>query len=244
MYDRHWIITLTTVIVLLSTAWLAQQIELVYGGPAVAGGIYPAVPVGVLALCALLRRWVGRTERVLIYSALLVGLPLTASGLMHRFLPGLVTGFYGGFANPTGRYERLLASLPMWVAPGGANSELAIGAFGGSAGVPWSEWALSIFFWTSFFVILFLTCFCLTGLLRRRWLETERLGFPLLILPLQFIHLEGVTLLRTRTFCWICHGDPWRLSPLRSGLSSHLCSQVFPFLCQLRCRSVLGSSIS
>jgi hypothetical protein len=202
LHDRHWVIALSTLIVLLCAAWLSQQIELVYGGPAVAGGIYPAVPLGVLALCALLRRWVGRTERVLIYSALLVGLPLTSSGLMHRFLPGLVTGFYGGFANPTGRYDRFLVSLPKWVAPGGANSKLAIGAFEGSARVPWSEWTLSICFWTSFFVILFLTCFCLAGLLRRRWLETERLGFPLLILPLQFIHLEGVSLFRTRIFWW------------------------------------------
>ena len=200
--DRQWVIATVVVAVLLGAAWLAQSIELVFGGPAVAGGIYPTIPMLVLALSGLLGRWIRRTERLLVYCTLLVGLPLTASGLMHRFLPGLVTGFYGGFANPNSRYASFFEKMPRWIAPGGPNSELAIRAFEGGADVPWIEWLPSILFWGFFFVILFLTCFCLTGLLRRRWIDIERLGFPLLVLPLQFLNLAGAPLLRNKIFWW------------------------------------------
>ncbi len=115
--DRQWVIATVVVAVLLGAAWLAQSIELVFGGPAVAGGIYPTIPMLVLALSGLLGRWIRRTERLLVYCTLLVGLPLTASGLMHRFLPGLVTGFYGGFANPNSRYASFFEKMPRWIAP-------------------------------------------------------------------------------------------------------------------------------
>jgi len=201
-YDRTWVTASIAVTVLVFGAWLGQRIELVLGGPPIAGGVYPAIPMAILVLLACIRRWVGRTERLLIYGSLLVGLPLTASGLLHRFLPGLVTGFYGGFASPNGRYAPYFNHMPDWVAPGGANSDLAIGAFEGGRTVPWSIWMPAILFWLVFFVILFLTCFCLTGILRQRWLQTERLGFPLLNLPLQFIQEQATSLFRSRIF-WL-----------------------------------------
>ena len=90
--DRQWVIATVVVAVLLGAACLAQSIELVFGGPAVAGGIYPTIPMLVLALSGLLGRWIRRTERLLVYCTLLVGLPLTASGLMHWFLPDWLRG--------------------------------------------------------------------------------------------------------------------------------------------------------
>ncbi len=198
----RWGSVLLVVGVLIASAWLVQRVELVYGGAGLTDGVFPAIPAGLLALLAILGRWMGRGERAVVYVALATGLPLAASGLMHRFLPGLVTGFYGGFAGPTDRYTRFLSQMPSWMAPGGPHSAAAVGAFEGGGAVPWEAWALPLMAWSIFFLALFLTSFCLVGILRRRWLETERLGFPLLVLPLGLLSADGPSLYRSRAFWW------------------------------------------
>ena len=189
-----------------AAAWLAQRVELVFNGPHLAGAgsqpggqVFLAVPLAALAAAALFRRLLGPGDRAVLYAALAVGASVTASGMMHRFLPALVTGFYGGFARPDGPYYRFLRVVPGWLVPGGPNEAPAVGAFEGGAAVPWGAWLLPLAAWTAFFGAFFLTCFCLVWLLRRRWLETERLGFPLLEMPRALI--EG-GLFRRRPFWW------------------------------------------
>ena len=183
-----WRLCLLMVSGIVAAAWVVQQVELVGGGPYLAGGIsaelaLAALPVGFLAVIALGGRHFGVGERVLLYSGLAVGVTATASGLMHRFLPGLVTGFYGGFANPAGPYYPLLQQVPSWLVPGGVNEAPVVGAFEGAV-VPWAAWVSPLLYWSLFFVGLFFTFFCLVWLLRRRWLETERLGCTLTELPM------------------------------------------------------------
>ena len=146
-----------------------------------------------------MRRWLGPGDRAVLYAALVIGVSATASGLMHRFLPGLVTGFYGGFAQPTGPYYRFLKVVPDWLVPGGPNEDPAIGAFEGGAAVPWGAWLWPLVMWSAFFGAFFLACFCLVWLLRQRWLETERLGFPLLEVPRALIAGD---LFGQRLFWW------------------------------------------
>jgi hypothetical protein len=194
-----------------ASAWVVQRAELLYGGPALAGGssnapaqIFIALPIAALALAALCGRWLKRGDRAVLYAALVVGVPLTAAGLMHRFLPGLVTGFYGGFASPTGQYYRFLQVVPKWMVPGGPNEAPAVDAFEGGSAVPWGVWAVPLLCWTVFFLALFFTSLCLVLLLRRRWMETERLAFPLLELPLALIGgRDGEhSIWRSRAFWW------------------------------------------
>ena len=94
--------------------------------------------VGILlALLLLFRRWLPVGERAVIYAALAIGVTVTGSGLMHRFLPGLVTGHYGGFASTKGKYYPYLVQFPEWMVPGEPNSQAAVSAFEGDALVPW-----------------------------------------------------------------------------------------------------------
>ena len=190
----------------VASGWLLQRVELLYNGPYLAGAgsapgaqVFFAVPIGALAAVALMRRWLGPGDRAVLYAALVIGVSATASGLMHRFLPGLVTGFYGGFAQPTGPYYRFLKVVPDWLVPGGPNEAPAIGAFEGGAAVPWGAWLWPLVMWSVFFGAFFLTCFCLVWLLRQRWLETERLGFPLLEVPRALIAGD---LFGQRLFWW------------------------------------------
>jgi len=191
-------------------AYLVQQVELVYGGPYIAGGVFPytvvlpALPVGVLVVLLGAKKWLSVGERAVIYASLVFGVTVTASGLMHRFLPGLVTGFYGGFASGKGPYHSFLVQFPAWMVPSGVNGPAAVGAFEGQVPVPWDSWFWPVVGWSSFFITLFITSLCLVWVLRERWIETERLAFPLMDLPIAL--LEGETdhkkLFRNRAFLW------------------------------------------
>lgn len=189
------------------SAWLVQRVELLYNGPALAGStapaeqVYVAIPLAVLALAAVAGRWFPRGERATLYAALVIGVSATGSAFAHRFLPALVTGYYGGFASPTGPYYRFLKVVPEWLVPGSFNEAPAMGAFEGGAPVPWQAWAVPLACWSLFFALLFATSMCLVWILRRRWIETERLGFPLLEMPLGLL---GEELFRRRTFWWGC----------------------------------------
>ena len=192
--------------IVVGSGWLIQRVELVYKGPYLAGAggfpgaqVFLAIPLGVLGVLAVSRRLLGRGDRAVLYTALVLGVSATASGLMHRFLPGLVTGFYGGFAQSTSPYYRFLQLVPEWLVPGGPNAAPAVAAFEGGGSVPWGAWFLPLGAWTAFFAAFFLTSLCLVLLLRRRWLETERLGFPLLEMPRALI--EG-GLFSERLFWW------------------------------------------
>jgi hypothetical protein len=164
--------------------------------------VYPAIAVLALAGCTLAGRWLGPRDRVLIYVVLAVGLPVSASGLVLRFLPALVTGSYGGFTNPNGRYYEIARHIPRWMVPGEPGSSAAAAAFEGGAPVPWSSWVLPLGFWALFFAAIFLVSLSLAFILRKRWIETERLGFPLLILPLELIQCQegGRPILKHRGF--------------------------------------------
>ncbi|MFC1525680.1 DUF6785 family protein [Candidatus Latescibacterota bacterium] len=189
------------------SAWLVQRVELLYNGPYLAGStspseqVYIAIPLAVLALAALAGRWFPRGERAALYAALVIGVSAGGSALAHRFLPGLVTGFYGSFARPTGQYYRFLKVVPEWLVPGSFNSDPAVGAFEGSVGVPWEAWALPLAAWGAFFLLLFATSMCLVWIFRRRWLEAERLAFPLLEMPLGLL---GDGFFQRRAFWWGC----------------------------------------
>jgi hypothetical protein len=202
--------SLIIIVLSMFSAYVAQQVEFVYGGPYIAGGIFPstvvlpALPIGLLALMLLFKRWLPAGERAVIYAALAIGVTVTGSGLMHRFLPGLVTGSYGGFASPLGQYYPYLLQFPGWMVPGGPNSAAAVGAFEGNVPVPRDAWAAPLLGWSLFFLALFLTSLCLAWLLRARWIVTERLSFPLLDLPI--VLLDGVVderpVFRNRSFLW------------------------------------------
>ena len=192
------------------SAYLVQQVELIFGGPYIAGGVFPytvvlpALPIGILVLLLGFKKWLPVGERAVIYASLVFGVTVTASGLMHRFLPGLVTGFYGGFASAKGQYYSFLMQFPSWMVPSQPNGLAAVGAFEGQSPVPWDAWMWPIVGWVSFFLMLFLTSLCLVWMLRERWIETERLAFPLLDLPIVLLEGEAdhKALFRNRAFLW------------------------------------------
>jgi hypothetical protein len=61
--------------------------------------------------------------------------------------------------------------------------------------IPWAEWLGPLAAWTLLAFIMYAAFFCLTTLLRKRWVNDEKLVFPLLQLPVEMVgaRLSGPT---------------------------------------------------
>jgi hypothetical protein len=140
---------------------------------------------GMLALNVLLRQFAPRAvltprEMAVVYIMLTCSLPIAGFGGLRFVLPTLGLAFYRTTAE---NWTRFGAYLPDWIAPHGAG--VWRGFFRGESAVPWEAWLLPLLFWCMFLLALAGAWLCLSLLLRRRWIEAERLTFPIVYLPLQ-----------------------------------------------------------
>jgi len=186
--------------VLIAVAWALQRIELVFGGAEFGMGAVAALPLMLLAVLAGVREQIPERMRpsagelVALYLMTAVGLPLAGRGFTHYLLPALSTGFYGGFADPAGRYAKFHTYIPDWLCVRG---EAAAAFFEGGQAVPWAVWAPPLTAWGILLTGLVVAMWGMARLLRHRWLDEERLRLPLADLPAALATTGGV-LLRNR----------------------------------------------
>ncbi|MCX7598108.1 MAG: hypothetical protein N2512_04490, partial [Armatimonadetes bacterium] len=130
-------------------------------------------------------------ELLVIYCCMLVAAGLPSFGWTGLLIPYLAGPFY--FATPENKYaEILLPHLPAWMHP---RSDYAIrrlyeGLRPGER-IPWGEWAVPLASMTVLAAALFCCYFALCALLRRRWVQEEKLVFPLMELPGQLVEYSG-----------------------------------------------------
>ncbi|MBI3920231.1 MAG: hypothetical protein HY318_02345 [Armatimonadetes bacterium] len=173
-----------------TTMWMLRT-ELV-NGRYISGGVPPMPALGTLLLLTLLspilrrvhpKLGLSRAEILLVYSFLLVSVALLGAYMARAFLPHLTALFY--FASPENKFRALWPHFPTWLTI--TDQELLRQCYEGQhhGKVPWAVWLRPLGFWMIFFVVLFFTVMCFITLVRRQWVERERLMFPLLSLPLQ-----------------------------------------------------------
>lgn len=154
-------------------------------GRYVTGGVPPIAAFGalltLLTLRALPRRFTGanlsREQLLLVYSMVALGTFLSGAYAVRAFLPHLVSLQYWEVGN-LGQY------LPSWLAPTDAGAVRRYFQGDHGRGVPWGFWLHPLLIWLTFWLALFGAAWCLMLLLRRQWIQNERLSFPLLTLPL------------------------------------------------------------
>jgi hypothetical protein len=141
----------------------------------------------------LLRRFAPRrafsaAELAAIYVIVLVAAPLPSGGYAE-FLPGVTTAaFY--YATPENdfavKFQPYLHNfLTPWSNPD-AIKWLYEGLPPGKH-IPWGAWVAPIIAWGIFTMLLVSAFFFLTMILRRQWIEHERLTFPLAQVPLEMV---------------------------------------------------------
>ncbi|MBM3216795.1 hypothetical protein FJZ36_18020 [Candidatus Poribacteria bacterium] len=158
------------------------------------------LPIGVVCVFVALRfavaPFLARTgkpfshgEWVVLYAMMLVSAGFSSLGFAAYVVPILAAIPY--YATPENDWFAVFSQhLPSWMAP---FDERASRSFfeGGDAPVPWALWLRPLAIWTIYALILFWGMLCICVLLRRQWIERERLAFPLVQLPLELLEPIG-----------------------------------------------------
>lgn len=179
--------------------WAVPWTDIYYGTSELAGSHFPIGPFLILiALAAganlLLPRISGRlrldrAELATIYCMVLAAAGIPTYGLVAYLLPAVTAAdYYNDAANNWA--ELLSKPMPPWLRP--LDPAAIKGLYEGSkgAGIPWGAWIVPLCYWTIFALAIFGLMFCLTAIIRRQWIEKERLAFPLVDLQLEMIHTE------------------------------------------------------
>ncbi|GBC93900.1 hypothetical protein HRbin15_02402 [bacterium HR15] len=198
------LIALTSVIV-ASAELVAQTIQI---------GMMqlPPAVVALLFVLVLLNRGLGRLDRRWAFTSrelgalfvmMLFGAMLASRGLMERLLPIQVALGYYAEAN---RWDALyFPYLQPFMVPWSLDSpqpEPLVRWFYQripyGEPIPWGAWIGSTLNWLVLIGAAFFAFLCLSTLLRKQWVENERLAFPLVQLPLELV--RGGEFLGNRAF--------------------------------------------
>jgi hypothetical protein len=122
-----------------------------------------------------------RSELIVVYIMLLVVASLTTMGLCETLLPTITGMFY--YASPENRWqELLLPHLPgaILVNDGLGNRDFYEGIGKAAYAVPYGIWLRPMLLWGVFLLGLYLAMVCAAVILRRQWMDRERLAYPLM----------------------------------------------------------------
>ena len=159
------------------------------------------------------------TELLVLYVMLAVASAIASVDFIDVLVPMMVHAVR--FATPeNGWAERIVPLLSRWVVV--KEPQVAKGWYeGGVSPYQWSVlsgWALPIAVWTGFIFVLLFTMLCLNLVVRRRWIEEERLSYPVVQLPLELTDPRG-TSLRSRAL-WVGAGVAGGIN-LVNGIAVH-----------------------
>ena len=146
--------------------------------------------VAVVHTCtaAIKRSWgFSRAELATVYIMAMIATVIPTIGFSEYLLP-IIAGF-GYYATPeNGWHETFLPHLPRWAVP---QDEAAIRHFyeGLPTGLPlpWEAWWEPIFYWCVLILAVYWASACTMVILRRQWMEREKLLYPLIQVPLDMI---------------------------------------------------------
>jgi len=159
------------------------------------GVLFSSFMVAALALNAVLVGMgktlaLNRSELIVVYVMLMVVSSL-ATSLCEALLPAISGMFY--YADPTNNWaETLFPHLPtdLVVNDGNHNQHFFEGMPGPDFNVPWGFWIRPLMVWSVFLLALYMTMICIPVIIRRQWVERERLAYPLIQMPQAMIREE------------------------------------------------------
>ena len=143
----------------------------------------------VQPLLGLVRRhWAfNRAELLLITAMMMLATAIPSRGFTGAALPAISSVLY--YATPENNWAELLVPhIPTWLV---VQDEVAIKQFyeGLPRGesIPWGAWVEPLFWWLLFMAAFYLVLICAMVIMRRQWMDHERLLYPLVQVPLGMI---------------------------------------------------------
>ena len=146
------------------------------------------------------RNGLTRTEMLFIYCTILVMTGIPGQQFATYLYLGLTGPIYyatpqNQYADPATGFHKYISE---WLVPSkDPNSPVIKWLYEGlpqGAGftdIPWGLWVRPLLVWTPFCVLIFFVTLCVAVLLRKQWVERERLLFPLAQVPLEVTREDG-----------------------------------------------------
>ena len=134
------------------------------------------------------RSWVlTPAELTQVYVMWIVGAAVTASGLVSPLLPQITSLVY--YASPENNWaEAILPLVPDWAIPSKDVELLRDFYEGRSDGVvPWGLWLAPLLHWAPLILSLHVAMIATVVILRKQWIDHERLVYPMMQLPIAMI---------------------------------------------------------
>ena len=204
---RAWIIGLALIPLLIF--WL-EYTEIVSSGPDLAAMSLPmAVLFALLVLIGinlLVKRFspkkaLTQAELMFIYTMNTVAIYIGGIGMMQFLTPALVG--WKHFATKENKWENWHQFIPPWAVP---DTSVVDGYYKGKTSFFTADnlvgWAGPILIWTGFIFTLLFCFYCIATLLRRQWVDRERLIFPIVQIPLEITRDGGNTPLWRNRLLW------------------------------------------
>ncbi len=176
--------------------------DYVFGNTSLTGNHFPVgvffflviLTLGVnLVLKLARRRWMLRqSELMLVYCMMLVAASVPASGLMRHWLPITAAAPYLSQRSDLFWEDDVLKVAPEGVLLSKDMKSPAARKFfegtpeGEPVRVPWDRWTRVFAIWGVYIWLYYLATFCLCGVLRKQWVESDRLMFAVARVPLEF----------------------------------------------------------
>ncbi|MHB0997598.1 MAG: DUF6785 family protein [Armatimonadota bacterium] len=188
---------------IIHTCWIVYEETALGHTGATANMLLPSV-LGILFIILILNgvfkrslpSWVlNPSEMMVIFSMTTVAATVAGNDLLQILLPNLMYPFYLGA--PSAGYDKYFQYIPSWFMP--QDKELIKGFYIGSQDF-WrffrpdvlGPWTIPILFWSGFMFVMAFTMYCLGSILRRQWVDREKLTFPIIELPLMMVKENSI----------------------------------------------------
>ncbi len=183
------------------TAYWVIQMELIrYQGHPTTISLYFNVifTLLILLLVNAVLRWLmpryalTQPEFLVIYSMLSIASSMAGHDMLQVLLPTLPHPYW--FATAANKWEaEVWPLLPRWLMMG--QQPAMYDFYNGSSSLylrhNYLPWLRPLAWWSTFMFAMVWVDLCLNSILRRRWMETERLGYPIIYLPVLMTESRG-----------------------------------------------------
>lgn len=142
---------------------------------------YPFLSLCVLNLLANRRgsSWaLSRSELLVVMSCGLVGISVSYDGVGGHLI-GVVAAPYYFASTENGWTTYLLEHIPTWLVPTNESGEMTRFYEGDKGTFPWRVWVMPMFWWMCFLGAVGFATFSVVVILRKQWVDHERLAYPL-----------------------------------------------------------------
>jgi len=210
-------------IVILNNWWLTQS-EM-RSQQTLISGTSPFIGVIFIMFVLTLLNWgvrrlhrpaaLAQPELLIIYVMATISSCVGGVGAIGWFPNYLAAPFWMSFTDS--KWTRFFQFLPSWFGP--RSKEILTPFYEGHStlftAAHLRAWAIPVALWGAFFLVLLFVTLCMAAILRRQWVENERLNFPIVYLPVEMTKMEPGGFMVNR-FMWVGFLIPLAIHSLNS----------------------------